>query len=415
MNSKPTFIRQKLAPPRIEARLLQNLIEASQENKSNDLDRLLELSLDLICIAGTDGYFKRISKSFERVLGYSEEEMLSVPFSTFVVTQDQYKTEEALDDLKLGYPNYHFENRYRCKDGKIKWLAWRSVSVPDDNLIYAIARDVTHQKRIEEELRLYTRELKKFREENLQSLQYARSIQKALMPRAASITEIFPESFIYQDPKSIVSGDFFWFQHLGEKTFVSVADCTGHGVPGGLLTVIGINDLQSILQTGKIKSPARILSELDSRICLQLSKKFGRKTIHDGMDVVACTIDMDKMTLSYSAANQNIYLVRNGKITVIKGDRISLGSQFGEQVFKQHQLRLQEGDMLYLLTDGLGDQFGGPLNKKYGLRKLRSLLVNLEKHPVLNQEKILQDELVRWRRENERTDDVLVMGIRIRQ
>ena len=394
--------------------VLQEIIEQiKRREQAKNLDRFFELSVDMISIAGMDGYFKQVSRSFEKVLGYSRDELLSRPIMDFVLEEDHSQTSLAINSLKENDHTVHFENRYRSKNGGVKWLAWKSVLAPEENLIYAVARDVTEQKHTEQKLREYNNCLQNYMEENLQGLRYAGKLQRAMMPEKSGFKTFFPESFIFYAPKQIVSGDFYWFETYNDKVYAVSADCTGHGVPGALLSVLGIDVLQHALVNEKITNPSFLLRKLDQAVNKMIGSKQNEIIMNDGMDISVCVIDMKKLSLEFAAVNNSIYLVRNRELIVIKAEKYQLGSYVPNKIVDSQIYNIQKGDVIYMFSDGFADQFGGSFGKKFGSKQFKDLLLSISSNDLGKNERLLDQTLEKWRGDLEQVDDILVMGFRI--
>jgi PAS domain S-box-containing protein len=279
--------------------------------------------------------------------------------------------------------------------------------------------DVTERKNAEEEdrkeefLTQFADQMGEFKEKNEQSLRYAKRLQQALMQEKKDLNELFPTAFILLKPKHIVSGDFYWFKHNGDKVLLAACDCTGHGVPGSLLTIMGLNILHAAFNTHKIDSPPKLLKYLDEDLNRKLSHKTTGKAINDGMDITICEIDRVNRTLSVSGANNPVYLVHNGTLHLIKTDKYSIGNGETGKQFSMQQVPVCTGDWIYLFSDGFLDQFGGPFGKKFGSVRFRELLCTISKAEPGKQESLLRSELLSWRAKEEQTDDVLIIGVRI--
>ncbi|TVR69989.1 MAG: hypothetical protein EA408_11975 [Marinilabiliales bacterium] len=247
------------------------------------------------------------------------------------------------------------------------------------------------------------------------SINYARRIQMAMMPKSRQLQRHFPDSFIFYSPKDIVSGDFFWVSKRRDKVFVAVVDCTGHGVPGAFMSIIGYELLRNIINVKGIESPAGILNELN----VDFSKIFdseGEKdySFRDGMDIGFIVIDRGKSLLEFSGAFSPMYLIRDMSITEVKGNRFPVGIMedlIGE-TFTNHTIHLEKDDMIYLFSDGYPDQFGGVDGKKFKFRRFRHLLLNIHKLPASQQQDMLEDSMIHWMGSQEQVDDILVIGIR---
>lgn len=248
------------------------------------------------------------------------------------------------------------------------------------------------------------------------SINYAKRIQEALIPSEQHFRKILPESFILYLPKDIVSGDFYWINETKNKIFVAAIDCTGHGVPGAFMSIIGVELLRNITNVMGINDAAEILNRLDMGVHDTFSKGVGdvNVTVKDGMDVSFCVIDKEQNALQFAGAFTNLYIVRDSKIIEIKGDRYSVGTggEPDNPLFNSHLITIEPDDMIYMFTDGYVDQFGGPDGKKYKFRRFRHLLLNIHKYPLEIQRKYLLGSMNEWKGNHEQVDDILIIGIK---
>ena len=245
------------------------------------------------------------------------------------------------------------------------------------------------------------------------SLNYAQRIQEAMLPSEAYFRKHFRDSFILFKPKDIVSGDFYWIGEKGDKVFVVAADCTGHGVPGALMSMIGIEIIEKAINTDNIEIPSAILAILNRG----LEKTFSREKnigtiIRDGMDVGLCVINKKTKKISYSGAFFPLYLIRDNTLKEIKGDKIIIGMNPDGKPYEDHEIDLLENDILYIFSDGYVDQFGGSENKKFMYRRFRYLLLTIHKFQVNDQKSILDENLKTWMGQNSQVDDIMVIGFR---
>lgn len=247
------------------------------------------------------------------------------------------------------------------------------------------------------------------------SINYAKRIQTAMLPPLKLFKSIFPSSFILFMPKDIVSGDFYWVNKLGDKIFIAAVDCTGHGVPGAFMSIIGFELFRKITNIEGLSRPSDILNRLNEDFH-EIFRDIDNVVLRDGMDVAFCSIDKKDMIVEFSGAFNPLYIIRDNKITEVKGDRFAIGldeTNFKDQTFKNHIIPIQKGDIVYLFSDGFADQFGGPDGKKYKYRRFRHLLLNLHQLPMEKQHEILENNVVEWRGDQEQVDDILVIGIKI--
>jgi len=250
--------------------------------------------------------------------------------------------------------------------------------------------------------------------ELMASLRYARYIQSAMLPSFSVFEQIFPESFIIFEPRDIVSGDFYWVIKKKGVIFLAVADCTGHGVPGALMSIMGISFLNEIVSRDKLLSASAILNLLREKVMKALHQTGDISELKDGMDLALCIIDKENEQLEFSGANHYVYLIRNDKLTRLKGDRMPIGiNAVEEHSFTGHTMKLFKGDRLYLFTDGYVDQFGGPREKKLKYGPFRDLLYKNHQKPMREQKTILEKAFNNWKGKLDQVDDVLVVGIKI--
>lgn len=252
------------------------------------------------------------------------------------------------------------------------------------------------------------------------SINYARRIQRAMIPSENAFAALFPGSFVYLRARDIVSGDFFWFHEQDDKIFITAVDCTGHGVPGAFMSIIGIDLLKNIIEIQGIHSPSEILRTMNNELIRTLHKEQPVGSldgnINDGMDMSLLVIDRKNKVAEFAGAYNGFYLIRDNEIKSFKGDRFPVGYlKDGESpVFTQKELQLHDNDVIYMFSDGLPDQFGGPDHKKFKYRRFRLLLLNIHKMAFHDQKNLLHQKIEEWMNgENEQVDDMLVVGFKL--
>ncbi|MGM0496365.1 MAG: ligand-binding sensor domain-containing protein [Bacteroidota bacterium] len=248
------------------------------------------------------------------------------------------------------------------------------------------------------------------------SLIYAKRIQEALLPSDYTFKSHLSDSFIFYKPKDIVSGDFYWINEKDDKIFVAVVDCTGHGVPGAFMSIIGVELLDNITNEQGVEDADKILYDLNKGIALTLTRdNETQNSIKDGMDIALCVIDKKNQTIEFAGAFRPLYLVRDNKIEEIKGDRFSVGmleeSMEVPQINK-HKFEFKKDDVVYLFSDGYADQFGGPEGKKYKYRRFRYLLLTIHKFSMEEQRNYLARSIEEWQGDHEQVDDILIVGFK---
>lgn len=248
----------------------------------------------------------------------------------------------------------------------------------------------------------------------MDSINYAKRIQQGIMPTEYLLKHFFPQSFLFYQPRDVVSGDFYWFSEKKGKFFIVAADCTGHGVPGAFMSIIGINLLNNIILNKNIEDPGKILNEMNKGLYETLNKKIDEIALRDGMDMSICVIHNNSHRVEYAGAMNSIFLVRNNRIIVIHANRFSIGSTAPEkrEYYETHSFDSQPNDMLYLFSDGFFDQFGGPNNKKYKIHRFKKLILNISDKQTEEQVKILDNEITAWKGKMEQVDDITIIGLR---
>lgn len=243
------------------------------------------------------------------------------------------------------------------------------------------------------------------------SINYALKIQNAILPSMSDFDRLIPDCFVFYKPKDIVAGDFYFLEEFQGDIYVAVADCTGHGVPGAMVSVICSNALSYVVHDSKITEPGKILDAVTDIVV----EKFQSSTdgIKDGMDICLCKINIENRTVEYSGANNPLYIIKDGGLETIKPNKQPIG-QFEYRVpFDTHKLTLDKGDILYLFTDGFADQFGGDNGKKLKYKPFKSELMDAHEKPLHEQMIILDAFFEKWKGDYEQVDDVCVIGIRL--
>ncbi|MBK7131728.1 MAG: SpoIIE family protein phosphatase [Bacteroidales bacterium] len=249
----------------------------------------------------------------------------------------------------------------------------------------------------------------------MDSIYYARRIQNAILPSFNMIDKHLKNYFVLYMPKDIVSGDFYWMHEADGLFMVSAVDCTGHGVPGAFMSIVGYNQLNFAVNVKKARTAANILDELNKGVVTTLNENKSDSSIKDGMDMALCVFDFAAKKVEFAGANNPLVMVRNNTIVKFKGDRFPIGAFEGDnpQLFKNTEIELIDGDCIYISSDGYVDQFGGPENKKFMSKRFEDLLLEINNLSMTDQKEMLQKRLSDWKGENEQVDDILVIGIRV--
>jgi serine phosphatase RsbU (regulator of sigma subunit)/PAS domain-containing protein len=286
------------------------------------------------------------------------------------------------------------------------YFAQRAKILPENQVIRIFNLDITEQKRNEEIIREKNKDI-------TDSINYARKIQHAILPPVDILKNAFSDSFVLYQPKDIISGDFYWFSNFDDVTAVVCADCTGHGVPGALMSMIGSNLISHIVNERNVYSPGAALKELDHRVRVALKQDEEDTESRDGMDMAMVVIQPSKMLLQYAGAHRPFVLIRNGELTEIAASKFAIGGRSTDQKnYADHEIALLPGDCIYLYTDGIIDQFGGPQGKKYMKKRFYESLIAMNGLEMEEQRFVLLSKLNDWKGRLEQVDDVQVIGIR---
>ncbi len=244
------------------------------------------------------------------------------------------------------------------------------------------------------------------------SIYYAERIQRSLLPPANVLKLMLPEHFILFKPRDIVSGDFYWVTEKTDKVYITAADCTGHGVPGAFMSMLGIAFLNEIVNKSEDIGPEEILNQLRKYIIKALKQNGQEGEAKDGLDMSIVVFDKSQKTLSFAGANNPLYFFRSGELQEIKGDKMPVGIHEKMNSFTRHTFSIQRGDTFYIFSDGYADQFGGPKAKKFMYSNFKTLLTTLQTKSMREQGKILDDTLEAWKGDVEQIDDIVVIGLR---
>jgi len=256
--------------------------------------------------------------------------------------------------------------------------------------------------------------VKQQKENILESIHYAKRIQTAALPPENVIQSLFPEHFILFKPRNIVSGDYYWMTQIERKTIVVVADCTGHGVPGAFMSMLGISILNQYINNNSILPANEILEHLRENVKKSLRQVSFDSETKDGMDMALMIFDFETNKMEFAGANNPLYIVRNEEMIKLEADKMPVGVHLvDDRKFNMHEFNMQKGDCFYAFSDGYVDQVGGENNRKFMRKNFTELLLNISNDSMPKQKEILSETIEKWQGTNEQVDDILVMGIRI--
>ncbi len=294
-----------------------------------------------------------------------------------------------------------FEKHFREKQEEAGRESRRAASL-NEELYHQHASLTRHKELIEQQNKLFK-----------ESVTYARHIQQAVLPAEEDIRTLLPRHFIYLMPRDVVSGDFYWVEAVGEQIVIVVGDCTGHGVPGAFMSMMGISFLQDSINDAFKRGTKGIMEELRQKVIqsLHLTGKISDPKM--GMDMGLVIFNPHTRELSFTGAHQNLYVFNAGQFIKVKGDPIPVGLDLkSDRQFSSHKLELEKGDTFYMFTDGYPDQFGGPDNKKLGYPRFKELLAELQLIPMKQQQFKLASAFEKWKGAIHQLDDVLILGVR---
>jgi len=369
-----------------------------------------------VFIAEADGIISWVNEAFTRHTGYHLEEFTArfgnniLEASSFIDIEDVF--EECIKTKKTVVYSSKMQTKSRIE----KWFQTTLTPIVNDSnkiiQIIGIDTDITIIKHAEEKIAIKNQEIK-------DSITYASRIQTALLPMDIYISSVFENYFIINKPRDIVSGDFYWFGYRENKAILVVADCTGHGIPGAFLSMLGIMSLNNLVYKVKRLHSDDILNALNKNIINLLHQRGKEGEARDGMDVALCIIDLENLTLEYSGANSPVYIVKNQidtddlpVIEKLNPNKMPIGYFIGlEESFNRHTIKIDKKDTLYMFTDGFIDQFGGEENKKYLAKNFKELLRKINHIPIKERKLFLENELNNWKGNNEQVDDIMIAGI----
>ena len=267
---------------------------------------------------------------------------------------------------------------------------------------------------LEEKVRERTSEIEAQKEEITSSIEYASRIQMAMLPMTDLFKEHFSDFFIIFKPRDIVSGDFYWIGEDDKNVFLTVADCTGHGVPGAFMSTLGISTLNEIITNNRNLQANTVLNLLRDKIKTSLHQTGKEGEAADGMDISFCIIRKNKKSIQFSGAYNPLFIFTGGEFKEYKADRMPIGIHYGgEASFTNYEINVKKGDVVYILSDGLSDQFGGPDSSKYKKANLKKLLTGIYYRPMAEQKMIIENEFERWKGDAEQVDDITIIGVRL--
>jgi len=429
----------------IERKKTEDQLRKSEERYRE----LFVRSNDAIYISTTDGDFIDVNPAGLKLFGYDLNDIDYIKVNDlYIDDNDRHRLMEILE--KNGEVS-DYEVDLLKKDGVTVLHCMLSTIVirdKQDQIIgyQGIIKDITEKRKAEEALIKSLRDLDQANKElkNLnatleqkveertkqlleeketvenqnkeitESINYAKRIQASILPSLHKIREKLPDSFIYYAPKDIVSGDFYWYDYNRNKAFFAVIDCTGHGVPGAFMSIIGYTQLNEIVSDQKITDPGVILKELDKRVRIALNQNSAADfSSKDGMELGLIAVNFEQQKIEFAGAMRPLYFVKDDDLHIVKGDKYSIGGESRhKKSFKTHRIGFERGDCFYLFSDGYPDQFGGPRGKKFMTKNVGEMVKSMAHLPMKDQGNIVKNAMLNWMRDDEQVDDILIAGIK---
>jgi len=387
------------------------------ESKNIELEQLSLVASktdNVVLILDPDGKLEYVNESFVKLNKLNMEDLKKKYGETIYELSNNPDIHTIVLDAVSNKRSVNYESlNKKTESGAQTWESSTLTPIFDDNgnlkKIIIIDTDVTVRKKQEQIIIQKNKDI-------TDSISYARKIQHAILPSDALIKTHLPSSFVLYMTKDIVSGDFYWFTQFDDCSIIAAVDCTGHGVPGAFMSLIGYNLLNRIVNEDKITDPKNILMELNNGVLGVLHKNESESK--DGMDIAICKINHKTNTLQYAGAMRPLWIVNiNGELTEIRADKIPIGTKQKDRdetiAYTTHTLTTNKGDTFYIFTDGYADQFGGKKDKKYSTGKFKELILANSKLDFKTQEKNIKQEHLLWKAENEQVDDILIIGFTI--
>ncbi|MBS1652548.1 MAG: SpoIIE family protein phosphatase [Bacteroidetes bacterium] len=318
---------------------------------------------------------------------------------------------------ETGSGNFNAEHNPLSKDDVLGFALIKmrdNLAENERSLEKKVAERTEEVVRKKEEIEEKNKELVAVYKQVTDSIHYAKRLQDAILPTTDFIKESLPNSFVFYKPKDIVSGDFYWMHKRNNTTYFAAIDCTGHGVPGAFMSLIGYNVLKDITTHSNAITPAEMMNKMRDGVITALQADTGVNDAKDGMDMTLCSINFDTLELNYAAAFNPLLIVREGELTEYKADKFPIGNYIGEKKpFKNTTIPLKKGDQIYIFSDGYADQFGGDKGKKFMIGDFKKLLLDISQLPTNQQHKQLETTFTTWKGHLEQVDDILIIGVKI--
>jgi PAS domain S-box-containing protein len=379
-------------------------------------EQILDKLNTLIVVLNNNGSIDYVSRSANQLLGYEPKQLLGHNWwekTRFTKPEGVQIRNKVITLFKEQRATVNtFEHLLKTAEGGQKWFNWNISALNDEQLI-GIGYDITVKKQNEKKLIESNEKLLAQNKDITDSIFYAKRIQQSILQPSALLNEMFSGSFLLYKPKDIVSGDYYFFHKDERYSFVAAVDCTGHGVPGAMMSMVANSIFKEVFINREETCPALILRALDTELEKAINTHSGT-TYNDGMDIALVRIEHATNKLCFAGAFRPLVLLKDAEVVELKGSRYPIGLYSGvEKKFTNLEVQLQPGDCVYLFSDGYIDQFGGEHNKKLNRSNFRDLVKTISDMPMDEQEAFLEYAFNNWKQDHDQTDDVLVIGIKI--
>jgi PAS domain S-box-containing protein len=413
---------------------LRRIPAQSNEVLAENFRSIVELANDAILVIDiADGKILQANPGANQLLGYSIEQLQSKRFFELVQPHDVERSSMLVADVWENKGLIFSDLPFITASGQLLPVECSARVAPFAGrpAIVIYARDIRERIRMEGEIQQQAAEIDQKNRDITDSINYARKIQDSILPTDEELRHVLPEHFVYYRPKDIVSGDFYWGTKVTttppgageslELDIVAAVDCTGHGVPGAFMSIIGHTLLNQTRTDRNVNSVAQALSYLHTELLKTLKERYQEEALRDGMDISMCAINRKAGWLEFAGANHPLYMIRDGALTIIKGDKQPVGRFVREtQPFTAHRIEIKSGDLFYLFSDGIADQFGGPKGKKFKYTRLQQILLDNAGAELSSQCEALTNAMNNWMQHElpgggfaAQTDDMLLLGFRI--
>ncbi|MBU0765897.1 MAG: SpoIIE family protein phosphatase, partial [Bacteroidetes bacterium] len=390
-----------------------------------------------VLICGKDGTFEWVNRGFERLYGLTLEQFTEKHGKTIYETSSNPDFQQVVNEAVEHSSSITYNSQFTKETGHTVWMQTTLTPIFDDDgslkKLVAIESDITKIKEAEEHIREQHKEI-------TDSINYAKRIQTSALPDLAPVKKSLTDIFVLFKPKDVVSGDFYWYAEVENQIVITVADCTGHGVPGAFMSMMGMSMLKEIVVKEYVTQPDVILRKMRKEVIKALGQKgepgdtSTSLSVRDGMDMSLCSINKETFELQWSGANNPLWIIRDRDVKTmhassphsnpdelilmeVKPDKMPIAIYEKMDRFTLHEINLNRGDIIYLIGDGYPDQFGGPKGKKFMSKKLKELLLEISSKPMKEQHEILENTIMDWMNNHqekyEQTDDITIMGIKI--